>query len=257
MASSIWIQRLLKVPGAKKVKAYLLAQGHTEEEADAGGAAVSSLIIFLGIILFNTFIYGVIRGFFQDIWGYCVENPVEATGVAIFGSLMILALLFQLLKRSTDRKAEKNMQVRMDRHKIEEKREYLKRGAMGNFEEILRFYLGEKFPEIEVKSVHVVDMVPRVRFQVRRFNTESGGKVDKNYELFRDALFLDTLHILEVAFFLSDNIPAVVVDAMMNFISGKAKYYDGMVLSVKAQRDVFEHNQLKNVAPFKSLTSFD
>jgi hypothetical protein len=44
---------------------------------------------------------------------------------------------------------------------------------------------------------------------------------------------------------------------MMNFISGKAKYYDGHVLSVKAQRDVFEHTRQKKLPPFKVLTSFD
>jgi restriction endonuclease Mrr len=43
----------------------------------------------------------------------------------------------------------------------------------------------------------------------------------------------------------------------MKFISGNAKYYEGSVLSVKAQRDVFQHHREKKTVPFKTLTSFD
>src|SRR5580658_4733454 len=219
MPPSLWTERFLRIPGAKQVKAHLLQQGHNEDEANMGGVAAGCLVLFLTVLLFNSFLYGIIRGFFQNAWSYCEENPAEATGVAIFGTMMLLALLFQFLRQSHQKASDKKMQVRRDRHKIEEKREYLKRGATGNIEEILRFYLSEKFPEIEVKSVHMVDMVPRVRFMVRRFNTELGGKVDKNYELFRDTLFQDTLHVLEVVFSLPENIPAVIIDGLMSFIS--------------------------------------
>ena len=252
-----WTERLLRMPGFKQAKSLFLKQDHTEEESNAGALAVGALVLFVAVILFNTFVFGIIRGFFGNVWSYCEENPAEATGVAIFGTMMLLAILFKVLRRNDLRASEKAMNVRRDRHKIETKRDYLKRGAMGNVEEILRFYLSEKYPEIEIKSVHMVDMVPRVRFMVRRFNTEMGGKVDKNYELFRDTLFQDTLHILEVVFFLSENINVAIVDGLMNFISGKAKYYDGHVLSVKAQRDVFEHATQKKFPPFKILTSFD
>jgi len=257
MLSSFWVERFLKIPGAKQVKAHLLKQGHTEDEANMGAVVTAALIIFLTVILFNSFVYGVIRTFFQSLWDYCQQNPTEATGIGIFATLMFLALVFQFMGRTSAQKAQEQHRQRMDRHKIEEKRGHLHKGAMGNFEEIFRFYLSEKYPGIEVKSVQVVDMVPRIRFQVKRFNTELGGKVEANYQLFRDNLFADTLHILETAFFLSGNIPAVIVDAMMSFISGKAKYYDGAVLSVKAQRDVFEHTQKSQMTPFKALTSFD
>ncbi len=257
MPLPLWTERLLKLPGVKHFKSHMLKSGHTEEESNAGALAAGGLALFLAIIIFNTFIFGVIRGSFQNIWNYCQKNQNEAIGVAIFGTMMLLALLFQLLRSMSLKTAEKERGIRNIRHKIEEKRDYLKRGAMGNVEEILRFYLSEKYPEIEIKSVHMVDMIPRVRFMVRRFNTELGGEVDKNYELFRDTLFADTLHVLEVVFFLSENINVAIVDGMMNFISGKAKYYDGHVLSVKAQRDVFEHTREKKLAPFKVLTSFD
>jgi hypothetical protein len=44
---------------------------------------------------------------------------------------------------------------------------------------------------------------------------------------------------------------------MMQFISGKAKYYDGPVLSVKATREVFAQLDLKKLSSFKILSSFD
>lgn len=257
MPSSYWTERLLKVPGAKSVKDHLLAQGHTEQEAVIGGVSAGALVLFIGVILFNTFVYGIIRGFFDQAWVYCQENPVEATSAGIFATLLILAVLFKWMGHSSRRKTEAVQQIRRDRHNMEGKRDYLRKGAMGNFEEIFRFFLAEKYQDIEVKSCHVVDTIPRIRFQVRRFNTELGGEVSKNYGLFRDALFQDTMNILGVAFDLSENIPSVIVDAQMNFISGKAKYYEGSVLSVKAQRDVFQHTRSKGMAPFKALTSFD
>src|SRR5579871_2521793 len=281
MLSPLWVERFLRIPGAKQVKAHLLQQGHTDDEANTGGVAAAFLVIFLLVILFNSFIYGLIHTSFQSLWDYCQQNPAEATGIAIFGTLMLLALIFQFMRRTSAQKAEAQHRQRMDRHKIEEKRNHLRKGAMGNFEEIFRFYLSEKYPEIEVKSVHVVDMVPRIRFQVRRFSTGESAligrapkdskedyaadmmkqkymkELDSNYRTFREALFTDTLHVLERAFFLSENIPHVIADAMMSFISGKAKYYDGTVLSVKAQREVFEHTQKNQLPPFKALTSFD
>ena len=255
--SPLWTQRLLRIPGAKQVKNHLLGQGHTEEEANIGGVVFAGLVVFLAIILFNTFLYGVVRTFFQNLWVDAVQDPVQGLIVALFATLFLLALVFQYITRSGAEKKEREWQARKQRHKLEEKRDHLRKGAMGNFEEIFRFYLSEKYPDIEVKNAHVVDTVPRIRFQVKRFNTELGGEVDKNYKLFRDTLFDDTLHVLETAFFLSETIPAVIVDAAMNFISGKAKYYDGTVLSVKAQRDVFQHTQQGKFPSFKALTSFD
>lgn len=257
MLSPLWTERFLKVPGARWVKAHLIGQGHTEEEANTGAVVTAGLVLFLVVILFNSFIYGIIRAFFQDLLSTAEANPAEATGAAIFGTLLLLAIIFRILARGTAKKAEQARQERRDRHQMEEKRAHLRKGAMGNLEELLRYFLSDKYPEIEIKTVHSVDAVPRVRFVARRFNTELGGDVGKNYNLFRDTLFQDTLHILETTFSLSESIPAVIVDGLMKFISGSAKYYEGTVLSVKAQRDVFEHTQTKSLPPFKALTSFD
>jgi Restriction endonuclease len=252
-----WMKRLLKLPGARHVKAHLLDQGHTEQEADIGGLAVAALAVFLAVLFFDGFLYGVIRTFFGSLWEYFLQNGLQAAGVGIFGTLFFLALLFKYTGERGVRKAQMEHKSLMDRHRIEEKKAYLSKGAMGNLEEIFRFYLRDKYPEIEVKSVHAVDTTPRIRFQARRFSTEFGGQVEKNYQLFRDALFADTLRVMETAFSLSDNIPAVVVDAAMNFISGKAKYYEGLVLSVKAQRNVFEQVGRGSQPPFRILSAFD
>ncbi len=257
MLSPLWIERFLKIPGAKQVKQHLKRQGHTEDEANIGAVTAAGLVIFLMALLFNSFLFGVLLATFNQFQAYCRDNGTEAMGIGIFSTALFLALVFQYLRKSTALKAEAQRKAQWDRHKIEEKRDYLRRGAMGNFEEIFRFYLSEKHPGIEVKTVHVVGTIPRIRFQARRFNSQVGEKVEKNYQLFRDSLFADTLHVMETAFGLSGNIPSVMVDAMMNFISGKAKYYDGAVLSVKAQRDVFEHFDLSKAQPFKVLTSFD
>ncbi len=257
MFSRLWTDRLLKIPGARQVKNHLEGQGHTVYEAEMGGVFFSGLVIFLMVILFDTFLYGVIRTFFNQFFQYCADNPIEATGIGIFSTVLFLAVVFQTLRKSSVQKAEKEMAHRMMRHKIDEKREFLRRGAMGNFEEVFRFQLEEKYPDVAIKTIHVVDAVPRIRFQVQRFNTEMGGEVNKNYQLFRDNLFGDTLHIIETAFAQSENIPFVIVDALMNFINRKAEYYDGVVMSVKAQKEVYNRIDKVKSPPFKILTSFD
>ena len=157
--------------------------------------------------------------------------------MGLLGSIVLLGLVFRILARKADRKTQAEQKDRTERHKIHEKHQHIHKGAMGNFEEVFRFKLAEKNPRIEVMTVHAVDSIPRIRFRVQRFNTELGGEVDKNYQLFRDTLFADTLLILETTFGISEVIPVVIVDAMMNFISRSAKYYDGAVLSVKAERE--------------------
>ncbi|HUO57845.1 MAG TPA: restriction endonuclease, partial [bacterium] len=257
MSSREWKDRLLKIPGALQVKNHLIQQGHAESEAETGALLVSGLVIFLMFLLFNSFILGFIRAFFNNLWTQAFENPTEGIVIGLLSTIVFLGLLFRYMAKASEKKAEQQYQERRDRHKIDEKRQHLRRGAMGNFDEIFRFYLAEKYPEIEVKSCHVVDTTPRVRFIARRFTTEFGGQVDKNYQLFRDTLFSDTLHVLETAFGLSENIPAVIVDGLMQFIDRSAKYYEGAVLSLKAERAVYDHMTKNGAPPFKILTSFD
>jgi hypothetical protein len=257
MNSSGLIERLQKIPGAKQVKNHLLKQGHTEQEATAGALAMAGLVIFLMVLLFNSFLFAIIKAFFANIWDYFAKNPTDATGIGIFGTVIFLGILFQFMNRATAKKKELHDQERMKHHRIGEKQQYIKKGAMGNYEEVFRYRLAEKYPEIEIKSVHVINTTPRIRFQAKRFNTELGGDVNTNYKLFREALFADILHIMETVFGMSENIPALIVDAMMNFISRSAKYYDGVVLSVRAQRNVFERLDLKKGNPFKLLSTFE
>ncbi len=250
-------QILLKIPGAKQARAHLVKQGHSDKEADTGGLVVAVGVVIVTVVIFNSFVFGVIRTYFNSLWDLCSENPTEATAGAIFGSIIFLGILFRVLGKSSEKKKETADQLRRKRHQMEEKKDYLRKGAMGNFEEIFRFFMTDKYPEIEIKQVHVVNMTPRIAFQVKRFNTELGGDVSGNYQLFRESLFADILRILEVTFGLAESMPAVIVDGMMNFISGKAKYYDGTVVSVRAQRNVYDQLDKVKTPPFKLLTSFE
>jgi hypothetical protein len=257
MISQRWTERFLRIPGARKVKDHLLEQGHTEAEANTGAVVTSCLVIFVMVLLFNSFLLGFIRTFFNNLWSGFQVDPGTGTAIGLFGTLIFLAVLFQFMNRVTAKKKERQDKERMARHRISEKRQYIKKGAMGNFEEVFRYHLAEKHPEIEVKWVQVTNTTPRVRFQSRRFNTEMGGDLGSNYQLFRDNLFGDVLGIVETVFEVSENIPAVIVDGMMNFINRNAKYYDGTVISVRAQRNVFDRLDRKKTAPFKLLSSFE
>ena len=248
---------LLKIPGVVRIKDHLVRQGHSDFEAETGAAVAAGMIVFFLILIFNGFVIGLVKTFFASFWDYCQENPTQGIIISLLGTMIFLGLFFQLLARRAEKKTEAERKDRNDRHRVHEKHQHIHKGAMGNFEEVFRFKLAEKNPRLEVKTVHVVDSIPRIRFQVQRFNTEFGGEVDKNYQLFRETLFADTLLVLETAFGISEVIPVVIVDAMMNFISRSAKYYDGVVLSVKAERDTFNLLDRTKLSPFKTINSFD
>ncbi len=252
-----WKNILLKSPGAKQAKAHLIRQGHSESEANLGGLAVGVLFFLLLIILFNSFLFGIMIAFSKDLWNYCRENTVEATGIGIFGTVIFLAILFRSLETRSVKLKEQDLESRRKRHQLDEKRQYIRKGAMGNFEEVFCFFLSEKYPDIEIKSIHTIDLTPRIRFAARKFIPEKDTDVNKNFQLFREALFKDSLSLIDMCFGISENIPSVIVDAMMSFIDRKAKYYDGTVLSVKAKRETFKGLVLGKTSPFKALTSFD
>ena len=252
-----WKTILLKIPGASRIKDHLLQQGHTDYEAETGGAVVAGMIVFVLVVVFNSFLVGFIKTFFNSFWDYCWENPDQGVIISLLGTIIFLAIFFRFLGKKAEKKAAAEIKDRTERHKIHEKHQHIHKGAMGNFEEVFRFKLAEKNPRIEIKTIHMVDNIPRIRFKVQRFNTELGGEVDKNYQLFRDTLFADTLVVLETAFGISEVIPVVIVDAMMNFISRSAKYYDGAVLSLKAERDVYNRLDRSKMQPFKILNSFE
>jgi len=252
-----WKVLLLKIPGVSRLKDHLLQQGHSDYEAETGAAIAAGIMLFVFVVIFDSFLVGLVRTFFDSFWSYCRENPTQGVLVSLLATVVILGIIFRILAKKTELREEEEKKKRSERHKINEKNQHIHKGAMGNFEEVFRFKLSEKNPRIEIKTVHMVDNIPRIRYQVQRFNTEFGGEVDKNYQMFRDTLFADTLLILETAFGVSEVIPAVIVDAMMNFISRTAKYYDGAVLSVKAERDVYNRLDRAKMQPFKVLNSFD
>ncbi len=249
--------KLLLLPGARHVRQTLLAQGHSEAEAEFGGLAAAALILFLLILLWFGFLLGVVRTFFNDFWAYTEANPVPGLMIGGFAMIILLSLFFRFANLQEEKKKKDHDEIRYQRHRMDEKRDLLRKGAMGNFDEVFRYFAAEKIQGLDIMSIHVTDTVPRVRFNTARFNTEQGGNVDVNFKLFRDKLLVDTLAITDLVFTLSESIPAVIVDGMMQFISGKAKYYDGPVLSVRATREVYAQLDKKKLSPFKVLSSFD
>jgi len=251
-------QNLVKLPGASHVKRHLLAQGHTEREARVGALGVAVLLILLTVLLFNAFVWGALVSLFSGAWHGLMREGNEDQAVLLFAGLSVLfvSILLLFLNRETQKKEEVQRRDRFAQQRLDEKRAHLARGAMGNFEELFRHELTLKRPDLEVRSVHTVDAVPRVRFKAYRPTTAFGGKVGKSYEDFRNRLFGDVLGSLEVAFRLSPNIPFVIVDALMEFINRKAEYYEGTVLSVRAQKEAFEKRDPK-ASPFKVLITFD
>ncbi len=249
--------RLLRLPGAKQVKEMLIQQGHTEAEAEMGGLAMAGLIVFLIILLFNSFLIGVIHVFFNNLWAAAQENPTQATFVGFGVTIVFLGMFFSLMRRKEDEKKKEEMDARRKQHQLEEKRQFLRKGAMGNFEEVFRYYALKKIPDLDIKTIHVIDTVPRIRFTAKRFNTELGGDVDGNFQRFREKLLVETAAVVDLVFELSESIPAVIVDGMMQFINRGAKYYDGPVLSLKATREVYIQLDRTKKSPFKILSSFD
>ncbi len=257
MLPSEWKERLLKTPGAQWVVRHLTDQGHTPQEAEAGGLLMAGLVLFVFVMMLNSFILGMIRGFFSEVWDFIGQNPMDAVGLGFFVTVLFLGVLFKMAGHREEKAASDKITARQQQALIISRKESLARGAMGHFDELLRLALKEKYPEVAIKSIHVVDTVPRIKFAARMFRAEMGGDVNGNYKLFRDSLLRDTAHILETGFSISENVPAIIVDAMMNFISGKAKFYDGAVLSVRATRDIYRQVHLTDANLLKGLAVFD
>lgn len=249
--------RLLRLPGARHIKDLLVQSGHAEAEAEMGGLVAAGLLVFIAILLFNSFILGVIRVYFNNLWAYAQENPTPATLIGFLVTLIFLMVFFGFLQRKEEAKKKEDWEARHKQHQLDEKRQYLRKGAMGNFEELFRSYAAKKIPDLEIKTIHVIDTVPRVRFMAKRFNTELGGDVEGNFQRFREKVLADTLAIVDLVFELSESIPGVIVDAMMQFINRGAKFYDGPVLSIKATREVYLQMDRAKKSPFKILSSFD
>src|SRR6266700_8426626 len=105
---------LLKVPGARQVKNHLLKQGHTDYEAEVGALFTSTTVLVVLVILLNSFIFGVIKQFFNSLWVYCGENPSQAIVIGLLATMIFLGVLFQLLRKSSAKKAEKKYQERRE-----------------------------------------------------------------------------------------------------------------------------------------------
>jgi hypothetical protein len=250
-------EKLKRLPFARRVERHLLGGGHTAREAEAGALLVAGLDILLFVVLLNTFAWGLLLSLTKDVSAFMKSHPAESVLAGFLLAILLVSLVFRFMKGEEDRRAEEERQARRQETALAGKRDAVRRGAMSAFEEVFRSDLARKRPDVQLLSVTVVDTTPRIRFRMARFVTEKGGDVDANYRLFREKLFGDSLALVRIAFELSPNIPAVGVDAVFNFISRKAQFYDGAVLSVKATREVYRTLDLENTPAFKALNAFD
>ncbi len=250
-------EKLKRLPFVRQVEGKLLAGGHSGREAEMGALLVAFLDLFLVVILLNSFAWGLILSFTSSASAFMREHPAESVLAGFLAAILGVSLVFRFMKGAEDKRAVEERARRRQEMSLAGKRDAVRRGAMADFEEVFRADLARKYPDVQVLTVYLVDTTPRIRFRMARFATEQGGNVDANYKRFREKLFADALNLIRTAFELSPNIPAVIVDAIFNFISRKAQFYDGAVLSVKARRDVFNTLQLDGTPPFKALAAFD
>ncbi len=257
MFSTEWKGKLKRLPFARRTEEYFLKQGHTVKDAEAGALLVAALDLFVFIVLFNSFLAGIILSLPKTLSDFMRQNPAESVFGAIFLTLLVFSVIFKNMRASEEKKQEMLRQVRRSEMEVGRLRESVKSGAMASFESVYRTDLAKKYPGIEIQAIYITDTTPRIKFRMIRFTTESGGDVDANYRLFREKLFNDTWSLIRTAFEVAPNIPAVIVDAMFNFISRKAQFYDGSVLSVKATREIFRSLDTSGLDSFKILTAFD
>ncbi|MGH7739579.1 MAG: restriction endonuclease [bacterium] len=248
--------RLLQVPGAAFARDHLMAQGHTQSEAEVGGMVAAGLVIFLTILCFNSFLLGMIRGFFSGTWVFIQDNPAAGAVAVFFATLLLLGLLFRAL--GIREKKQKDMKAAERRRQAEliSRKESLNRGGWAHFEQVFRARLGERYPEIEVRSVRVMGGIPRIQFAARMFRGKTQEEIRENFNRFQQTLLNDTLHAIQVGFEMGENAPALIVDALMSFVDGRARFYDGTVLSVKAEREIFRQIRFQDSGLFKDLSAF-
>ncbi len=254
---SSWKSRMLRLPLAGKTVQYFMSQGHPQEEAEVGGLVVAGLWVFLAIVAFNSFLFGFLRAFFGGIFDSLMADPFEATVVGLLVTLLILALWFKAMgKKEAETKAVARQDFR-DKERLKEKIAAVQRGAMGHFQEALTETLRQSHPQIALKRVNVTDTNPRIQFMARKKTAESGGRVDQAYMIFRERLFEDVRDILSAAFEVAPNARIVTVDGLLNFINKKAQYYDGPVVSLRAERQLWTNLDLTQPDAFRCLSPLE
>jgi hypothetical protein len=108
--------RLLRLPGASHAKEMMIKQGHTEAEAEAGGLLAAGLIVFLAILLFNTFLVGMIRVYFNNFWTYAQENPAPAAFIAFLGTVIFVGVFLRFASQKEEKKKKEDFEARQRRH---------------------------------------------------------------------------------------------------------------------------------------------
>src|SRR5579859_3042420 len=121
MLSQEWKEKFLKIPGAKQVQQHLLAQGHTEPEAEVGGLLTSGLVLLLAFLLIESFLIGVIRSFFDGLWNFCRENPPEGIAAGFLSGILFVSILFKISQKNVREKARKAEENRNHLRRMGEK----------------------------------------------------------------------------------------------------------------------------------------
>jgi hypothetical protein len=255
--STAWKDRLFKVPLALRAVHHLKAQGHTDSEAEAGGIVVALGVLGIGVLVFQTFLLGILRSFFFGIFGGILRDPVQMIIVGLLTTMAFLGLMFRFLGHREVERRSLEMKDFREKERLKERVEAVQRGAMGHFREAFEGMLKERHPRLLVQSVHVTDTHPRIRFHARKKEAGPGSGTDKSYLLFRERLFEDTRDVIETAFETAPNAPQVTVDALLNFINRKAQFYDGPVLSVRAKREVWKSLDISQPDAFRLLSALE
>jgi hypothetical protein len=252
-----WKEMLLRVPFAGKVTDRLRAAGHSVEESETGGLATAVFVLTATVVVFYSFLFGFLLAVFSNLAVTVRENPFYAVLLGLLTTLLFLGLWFRFLTRQSQEQRRNEMKVLREKEKVKERVAQVRRGAMGHFKEAFEAVLKEKRPDLVVKSIHVTDTNPRIRFQARKRAQDGSGGGDKSYLQFRERLFDDTREVIDTAFQVAPNAPVVIVDALLNFINRKAQFVDSPVLSVRAKREVFQTLDTTMPDSFRFLTPLE
>jgi hypothetical protein len=248
--------KLLLLPLVDRVVQHLKDQGHTDTESEVGGIVFACLEVALVVLLFNTFLLGLLHAIFDDFARWFHENPFQVLLVALLVTMLVLAVWFRVMGKREEARRKDTLRDFREKERLRSKIESVRRGAMGDFKEAFEGVLRQKRPDLLVQSVFLSDASPRIRFHARKRNTQ-GGSLDKSYLAFRDDLFDDTRQVIATAFEVAPNAPIVTVDALLNFINRRAQFVDGPVLSVRARREVWQSLDPASMDPFQAVSALE
>lgn len=229
-----WKNALDRLPGRKRLQEHFIKAGHTAKEAAVG----SAFFALLGLTAGAFFVFWLLRRLFRplfDAWRvWAARYPSYAVlSVFFFGALFFLG--FSFWRRKQEKAREQKEREHRKRHQLfQQKKEALLRGALGVFPEVYHWELSGRFPEIPKPAVHVAGTAVAVRVKARTFPG------DERRKKFRAVLFQDAWELLNLIFEIAPNVSQGTVCLLYDYIDRAARFYEGAVLSVRAQKPQWE-----------------